>query len=108
PDDSCPRFDVRPATDPVQLAVRLWDLDGWAGEARALLAAMAAEAEPARVFTVSAAVVRLLRRDPLLPAELLPADWPGAQLRETYADYEATLVALLTGSPEASARHRAR
>lgn len=106
PDASCRRFDVRPAEDPVLLAARLWDLDGWATEARALLAAMGAEAEPARIFTVSAAVVRLLRRDPLLPAELLPEDWPGAELRRTYGDYEETLVALLTGSPEASARHR--
>jgi phenylacetic acid degradation operon negative regulatory protein len=29
----------------------------------------------------------------MLPAELLPADWPGAALRTSYADFAAELAA---------------
>ena len=35
-------------------------------------------------FVLSAAVLRHLQADPLLPAELLPTGWPGAALREEY------------------------
>ena len=35
-------------------------------------------------FALSAAVLRHLQADPLLPAELLPAGWPGPALRRTY------------------------
>ena len=37
-------------------------------------------------------MVRHLLTDPVLPAELLPADWPGDQLRDAYADFAAELV----------------
>jgi phenylacetic acid degradation operon negative regulatory protein len=46
-------------------------------------------------FELSASVLRHLQADPLLPDELLPADWPGTRLRATYdawdARYRATL-----------------
>jgi phenylacetic acid degradation operon negative regulatory protein len=32
-------------------------------------------------------VARHIRDDPLLPDELLPADWPGAELRRLYEGY---------------------
>jgi phenylacetic acid degradation operon negative regulatory protein len=35
-------------------------------------------------FELSAAVLRHLQGDPLLPEELLPAGWPGARLRADY------------------------
>jgi len=38
-------------------------------------------------FVVGAASAQHLRRDPLLPAELLPSDWPGDDLRVAYASY---------------------
>jgi phenylacetic acid degradation operon negative regulatory protein len=41
----------------------------------------------AEAFTVGAAAAQFLRRDPVLPAELLPAEWPGDDLRRTYAAY---------------------
>src|SRR5271155_3160081 len=46
---------------------------------------------PAR-FLVAAAIVRHLLTDPVLPAELLPADWPGAGLRAAYNDFAAELI----------------
>jgi phenylacetic acid degradation operon negative regulatory protein len=30
--------------------------------------------------------------DPVLPSELLPADWPGAPLRAAYNDFAAELT----------------
>jgi phenylacetic acid degradation operon negative regulatory protein len=75
--------------DPVALAQRLWDLPAWSTRARDLLRALQA-LDPdgpdalAPGFELSAAVLRHLQADPLLPAELLPPDWPGAPLRSTY------------------------
>ena len=40
-------------------------------------------------FVTSAAVLRHLQADPLLPDELLPARWPGAALRADYDRYDA-------------------
>ena len=39
-------------------------------------------------FVVSAAVLRHLLADPLLPAELLPPTWPGDPLRAEYDRYD--------------------
>jgi len=86
--------------DPGHLAGRLWDLARWAEQAAALLDALGALPVDgpdalAPGFELSAAVLRHLQADPLLPAELLPATWPGARLRATYdrwdARYRATL-----------------
>ena len=52
----------------------------------------AANGIPGR-FTVAAAMVRHLLTDPVLPAELLPADWPGGDLRAAYTNFAAELVA---------------
>jgi phenylacetic acid degradation operon negative regulatory protein len=41
--------------------------------------------------------VRHLASDPLLPAVLLPADWPGAALRSAYAAYQEELRAIAAG-----------
>lgn len=88
---------VRPgeADDPA-LAARLWDLTGWADRAVALEHAFDAS-EPAlgagdraalpHAFVLSAAVLRHLQADPLLPDALLPDDWPGAGLRRTYGSW---------------------
>jgi phenylacetic acid degradation operon negative regulatory protein len=86
--------------DAAALAQRLWDLAGWAGQARGLLGELQALTpdQPdalAPGFELSAAVLRHLQADPLLPPALLPADWPGDLLRTTYdrwdARYRATL-----------------
>jgi phenylacetic acid degradation operon negative regulatory protein len=46
-----------------------------------------------RRFVAAAATVRHLLTDPVLPAELLPDNWPGAELRQTYHDFAAALAA---------------
>jgi phenylacetic acid degradation operon negative regulatory protein len=78
---------------PEQLATALWDLPAWSKAGRKLLREMGKATDiPAR-FTVAAAMVRHLLTDPVLPAELLPADWPGDELRTAYTDFAALLVA---------------
>lgn len=89
-------------SDAAGLTGRLWDLGGWARQADGLLAAL--DALPpdgpeslAPGFELSAAVLRHLQADPLPPAPLQPAAWPGGRLRQTYDDwderYRATLRA---------------
>ncbi len=71
------------------LAAELWDLDGWARTAAQLRGRLAdlPPAGPEQLvpgFVLSAAVIRHLQVDPLLPHELLPDDWPGSELRSAY------------------------
>lgn len=78
--------------DDAGLSARLWNLGEWSDTGRRLLAEMASAPDIPGRFTVAAAMVRHLLTDPVLPATLLPADWPGGDLRDGYADF----VALLT------------
>jgi phenylacetic acid degradation operon negative regulatory protein len=89
----CDRFTAVPHGDPAALAGALWDLDGWAARARRLVAALdrteAALAAGRRAalpegFVLSAAVLRHLQADPLLPPVLLSDDWPGPSLRDAH------------------------
>jgi phenylacetic acid degradation operon negative regulatory protein len=83
-------FTGTPQEDPRALARRLWDLDGWDEQGRQLLEAVATAATDAERLAVAAAVVRHLRSDPALPAEL--ADNSVAEaLRTAYAAYQAEL-----------------
>lgn len=86
-----------PEGDPARLAAALWDLDAWALRARALESALRRDRGEglAQRFTVSAAVLRHLLADPVLPAALLPADWPGDRLRRHYEDFDGEFRALL-------------
>ena len=77
---------------PEQLACQLWNLPGWASAGHRLLDEMAAAADVPSRFVVAAAIVRHLLADPMLPAELLPADWPGARLRTAYHEFATELV----------------
>jgi phenylacetic acid degradation operon negative regulatory protein len=86
--------------DGQRLSARLWDLDGWAAVALKLLSDLAALAPDhpealAPGFELSAAVLRHLQADPLLPAELLPAHWPGQELRRDYDPWDARYRATL-------------
>ena len=90
--------------DPPPDVTQLWDLDGWAATAEALRAAMGRlgggleAGDPsglAEGFVTSAAVLRLLQADPLLPRELLPAGWPGDALRADYDRYDTAYRAVL-------------
>ncbi len=86
-----------PADDPAALTARLWDLPGWAGHARALVAALNRAGDLAERFTVSAAALRHLLTDPVLPETLLPPHWPGADLRRHYDTFERELGEVLRG-----------
>lgn len=86
--------------DAENLAGRLWDLAAWARHASELLVALDALAPDgpealAPGFELSAAVLRHLQADPLLPEQLQPADWPGSRLRETYDDWDTRYRATL-------------
>ena len=83
-----------------QLAARLWDLPAWARHANELLVGLEALAPdgPEALspgFELSAAVLRHLQADPLLPVELQPSDWPGTRLRDTYDGWDARYRATL-------------
>ena len=86
--------------DPRTLAGRLWDLGAWSDQAGQLLRGLGALAPDgpealAPGFELSAAVLRHLQADPLLPVELLPEDWLGTRLRTTYDDWDARYRATL-------------
>lgn len=74
---------------PAELAGMLWDLPGWAKVGRKLLDEMANVSEPLELFVAAAAIMRHLMTDPVLPESLLPARWPGDQLRTAYAEFAA-------------------
>jgi phenylacetic acid degradation operon negative regulatory protein len=77
---------------PAELAGQLWDLPSWADTGDRLLAGISGATDiPAR-FVVAAAIVRHVLTDPVLPDELLPADWPGTRLRLAYNDFAAELL----------------
>lgn len=100
-------------TDEPALVDRLWDLAGTAALARQMIGRIAAlrdtvdvtehESIPA-TFTLSAAVVRFLRSEPLLPSALTAADWPVGDLRRDYDtlehDLQGTLRSFLGGHRE--------
>lgn len=87
-DEVCERFTAAPETQPAELAGRLWDLDTWARTARDLLAATHTD-DPVLRFTACATSGRHLLTDPVLPADLLPDDWPGEDLRAEHVAYKA-------------------
>ena len=78
---------------PIDLAAALWDLPGWSRAGSRLLREMDRANDVPDRFAVAAAMVRLLLTDPVLPAELLPVDWPADRLRAAYADFAALLAA---------------
>lgn len=96
--EQCRFFAARPDDDPAELAASLWPLGDWTDVARSLLAEL--RALGARLadgdtdalapgFLASAHALRHFQADPLLPAELLPADWPGEDLRAEYPTFDS-------------------
>lgn len=86
--DQCTFF-LASYPEPLDLVGRLWDLAGWAREARRLRAELDGADSLTAGFMVIAEVIRHLLIDPYLPPELLPADWPGAELRDRYTRFSA-------------------
>jgi phenylacetic acid degradation operon negative regulatory protein len=85
--EQCAFFDSRPAMEPAVLARSLWDLDEWAAEAARLRREFEVAASLKDGFIVIAEALRHLLIDPCLPAELLPANWPGAELLARYTEF---------------------
>ncbi len=99
-------FRAHPEEDEVALAASLWDLPAWAQRATRLLAALDASRPALDAgdrtalrdgFVLSAAVLRHLQADPLLPAALLPGDWPGPALRQGHRQWEQAFVRVWRG-----------
>lgn len=95
---------ARVEAEPRALVASLWDLPAWATTATALTARLDStagsiaaddDAVLAPGFVLSAAVLRHLARDPLLPPSLLPPEWPGERLRATYDDWDRDYQRLL-------------
>jgi phenylacetic acid degradation operon negative regulatory protein len=73
---------------------RLWDLAGWATRAQDLVTRLdhvdpSNEDNLADGFVLSASCLRHFQSDPLLPAVLLPSDWPGRALRSRYQEWDS-------------------
>lgn len=95
-----------PDEEPAVLAARLWDLEGWtagAGRLRAAMAGLVGRLEAGDTaalgpgFVLSADVLRHFQHDPLLPPALLPAGWPGDDLRREYDRYDRAYREVLRG-----------
>ncbi len=90
--------------DPVSLARRLWPLDE-IGRRAQRLGALVEEALPEltqgrptalpATIALSAAVVRFLRAEPLLPPTLTPQPWPADALRARYLTFDRAFGRLL-------------
>jgi phenylacetic acid degradation operon negative regulatory protein len=78
--------------NPEDLACQLWDLAAWSKTGHRLLREMTAATDVPDQFIVAAAMVRHLLVDPVLPAGLLPADWPADGLRAVYAEFADLLA----------------
>jgi phenylacetic acid degradation operon negative regulatory protein len=110
--EQCERFTVYPSQDDRALARRLWDLGAWNQYADRLLRAMrllGPDLEDGMVevlapgLIVSAAAIRHASQDPLLPAELLPSTWLGAQFREQLTRHDERWQRLLRSWARAEA-----
>ncbi len=89
-DRQCVHFHDAATDIPAETIRSLFGLDDWAADARRLTSALRDEVDAEAVddfaywFGLSVTVVRHLQLDPLLPAELIPAEWPGQDLRGAY------------------------
>ncbi len=99
----CEWLHARPDDDPAELAARLFHPERWARRADGLTQRLAttsvhlATGDPTLVadaFVAGAAALRHIGSDPLLPPDLLPANWPGDALREQYARYQRAFDAV--------------
>jgi phenylacetic acid degradation operon negative regulatory protein len=95
-DQQCVHFHGAATDIPAETVRSLFNLDDWAVDARRLTVAMRDELDIEAVgaddfayqFALSITVVRHLELDPLLPAELIPRQWPGHDLRSTYRRFD--------------------
>lgn len=96
---------AKPEADGAQLrrlAAELFCVGAWSAVATGLLDELASVRpsgpdDLADGFVLSAAVLRHLQADPLLPGGLLPSDWPGERLRQVYDAWDRSYRELLAG-----------
>lgn len=94
------RLELPPGRTEPALADELFALAPWAQRAEALRHELA-RLEPVEAdalapgFVLSAAVLRHLQADPLLPDALLAPSWPGSSLRRDYEAWDAAYRRLL-------------
>jgi phenylacetic acid degradation operon negative regulatory protein len=115
-DQQCVQFRRANTDITVDTARSLFPLDAWSHDARRLTVAMHDELESGPSdddetnenltyqFTLSIAVVRHLQLDPVLPAALLPEDWPGHDLRSTYRSFDKVFKRRLNRALKQQAR----
>ncbi|MFI5501054.1 PaaX family transcriptional regulator C-terminal domain-containing protein [Nocardia asteroides] len=102
------QFLSRPDGDPAELAHTLWPLESWAAAARNLVRGLGATNRPEHRFATATAIPRHLLLDPMLPNELLPADWPAGELRDAYGRYLEELTAIARSGEDSGAGDHAR
>jgi len=88
--EQCTFFLARLQDDSEVFVRTLWDLDGWAADARGLCREIGKATGLVDGFLLATAVFQHLQFDPVLPRELLPAHWPGPDLREGWAEFSAS------------------
>jgi phenylacetic acid degradation operon negative regulatory protein len=94
-DRQCVHFHDAATDIPAETVRSLFSLDDWAADARRLTRSLQDEIDAEAVgvddfaywFGLSVTVVRHLQLDPLLPAELIPQDWPAQHLRNAYRPF---------------------
>jgi phenylacetic acid degradation operon negative regulatory protein len=95
-DRQCVNFHGAATDIDLETVRSLFSLDDWAVDARMLITAMSDELDTEAVdasdftyqFALSVAVVRHLQLDPLLPADFIPREWPGQDLRGAYRRFD--------------------
>ena len=105
-DQQCVHFHGAETDIPVETVRSVFRLDDWAVDARRLTAAMGDELDIevlgaddfAYQFALSIAAVRHLQLDPLLPAELIPRQWPAHAMRNTFRRFDEVFKRRLNSS----------
>lgn len=105
-DQQCVHFHGAETDIPAETVRSVFRLDDWAVDARRLTAAMGDELDVevlgaddfAYQFALSIAAVRHLQLDPLLPAELIPRQWPAHAMRNTYRRFDEVFKRRLNSS----------
>jgi len=95
-DRQCVHFHDAATDIPAETVRSLFNLDDWAADARRLTHALRDEVDLEAVaaddfaywFALSVTVVRHLQLDPLLPADFIPEEWPGHELRSAYRRFD--------------------
>lgn len=87
-------FHAVPEDDTARLITECFAPQEWARAAEELITMLRAAPVLVERFEIAAAIVRHILDDPLLPSEVLPARWPGQDIRRAYESFRVELTAL--------------